>query len=65
MREITKIQNSVMMYQTGQNNRPDERSVPAKESNRSGKVCRMLYVLIDGQFDEQLEGWFGRDDSGH
>ena len=34
-------------------------------SNRSGKVCRMLYVLIDGQFDEQLEGWFGKDGGGH
>ena len=34
-------------------------------SNRSGKVCRMLYVLIDGQFDEQLDGWFGKDDGGH
>ena len=34
-------------------------------SNRSGKVCRMLYVLIDGQFDEQLQGWFGKDGGGH
>jgi len=29
-------------------------------SNRSGKVCRMLYVLIDGKFDDQLAGWFGK-----
>ncbi|MEI7681175.1 MAG: cupin domain-containing protein [Betaproteobacteria bacterium] len=28
-------------------------------SNRSGKVAKMLYVLIDGQFDEQMQGWFG------
>jgi quercetin dioxygenase-like cupin family protein len=34
-------------------------------SNRSDKVCRMLYVLIDGKFDEQLEGWFGKDGDGH
>lgn len=32
-------------------------------SNRSGKMCRMLYVLIDGKFDPQLEAWFSR--SGH
>jgi quercetin dioxygenase-like cupin family protein len=32
-------------------------------SNRSGKMCRMLYVLIDGKFDPQLEAWFDR--SGH
>ena len=32
-------------------------------SNRSGKMCRMLYVLIDGKFDPQLEAWFGH--SGH
>jgi len=28
-------------------------------SNRSGKVAKMLYVLIDGEFDEQMQGWFG------
>lgn len=28
-------------------------------SNRSNKVARMLYVLIDGEFDDQLAGWFG------
>jgi uncharacterized cupin superfamily protein len=28
-------------------------------SNRSGKVAKMLYVLIDGEFDEQMKGWFG------
>mgnify|MGYP003336531070 FL=1 len=32
-------------------------------SNRSGKVAKMLYVLIDGEFDEELKGWFGA--SGH
>ena len=32
-------------------------------SNRSGKMCRMLYVLIDGKFDPQLEAWFSH--SGH
>lgn len=34
-------------------------------SNRSGKVCRMLYVLIDGKFDDQLAGWFKQDGGGH
>ena len=28
-------------------------------SNRSGKVAKMLYVLIDGEFDEEMKGWFG------
>jgi hypothetical protein len=27
-------------------------------SNRSGKVAKMLYVLIDGQFDDQMKQWF-------
>ena len=27
-------------------------------SNRSNKVARMLYVLIDGRFDEELAGRF-------
>ena len=33
-------------------------------SNRSNKVCRMLYVLIDGQFDDELGARFGKD-GGH
>ena len=28
-------------------------------SNRSDKPCRMLYVLIDGEFDEELKSKFG------
>lgn len=32
-------------------------------SNRSSKPCRMLYVLIDGVFDEELKGRFAQ--SGH
>jgi uncharacterized cupin superfamily protein len=28
-------------------------------SNRSDKPCRMLYVLIDGEFDEELKAKFG------
>jgi quercetin dioxygenase-like cupin family protein len=32
--------------------------------NRSDKVCRILFVLIDGKFDPQLEGWF-KSGSGH
>ena len=28
-------------------------------SNRSGKVAKMLYVLIDGEFDDEMKGWFG------
>ena len=28
--------------------------------NRSNKVCRILFVLIDGKFDPQLEAWFGQ-----
>ncbi|MEI8036212.1 MAG: cupin domain-containing protein [Betaproteobacteria bacterium] len=27
-------------------------------SNRSSKVAKMLYVLIDGQFDDQMKQWF-------
>jgi quercetin dioxygenase-like cupin family protein len=30
-------------------------------SNRSGKVCRMLYVLIDGRFDHELQGLFEKE----
>jgi len=30
-------------------------------SNRSDKPALMLYVLIDGQFDEELQGYFGND----
>lgn len=29
-------------------------------SNRSGKICRILYVLIDGRFDPGLEARFKR-----
>ena len=32
-------------------------------SNRSSKPCKMLYVLIDGAFDEELKGRFGK--TGH
>jgi quercetin dioxygenase-like cupin family protein len=32
--------------------------------NRSNKVCRILFVLIDGKFDPQLEAWF-RGGPGH
>jgi hypothetical protein len=28
-------------------------------SNRSDKPALMLYVLIDGKFDEELQGHFG------
>lgn len=28
-------------------------------SNRSDKPCKMLYVLIDGEYDEELKGKFG------
>jgi quercetin dioxygenase-like cupin family protein len=28
-------------------------------SNRSDKPCRMLYVLIDGEFDDELKAKFG------
>ena len=34
-------------------------------SNRSGKICRILYVLIDGRFDPELEAWFKKSGSGH
>ena len=34
-------------------------------SNRSGKICRILYVLIDGRFDPELEAWFKQAGSGH
>ncbi len=34
-------------------------------SNRSGKICRILYVLIDGQFDPELEARFKQAGSGH
>ena len=30
-------------------------------SNRSGKMCRMLYVLIDGDFDPELEKLFDQE----
>ena len=30
-------------------------------SNRSGKMCRMLYVLIDGRFDTELQALFERE----
>jgi quercetin dioxygenase-like cupin family protein len=33
-------------------------------SNRSGKICRILYVLIDGRFDPELEAWFKQAGSG-
>jgi len=29
-------------------------------SNRSGKPVKMLYVLIDGEFDEELESQLGQ-----
>jgi len=32
-------------------------------SNRSDKPCKMLYVLIDGEFDEDLEAKLGRTHS--
>ena len=28
-------------------------------SNRTGKLAKMLYVLIDGEFDDEMKGWFG------
>jgi mannose-6-phosphate isomerase-like protein (cupin superfamily) len=34
-------------------------------SNRSGKICRILYVLIDGRFDPELKAWFKKSGSGH
>ena len=34
-------------------------------SNRSGKICRILYVLIDGRFDPELEARFKKSGSGH
>ena len=34
-------------------------------SNRSGKICRILYVLIDGQFDTELAARFKPAGSGH
>jgi quercetin dioxygenase-like cupin family protein len=34
-------------------------------SNRSGKICRISYVLIDGCFDPELEAWFKQAGSGH
>ncbi len=34
-------------------------------SNRSGKIRRVLYVLIDDRFDPQLEAWFKQAGSGH
>lgn len=30
-------------------------------SNRSGKMCRMLYILIDGKFDPELEKLFASE----
>ena len=27
-------------------------------SNRSGKMARLLYILIDGRFDPELAAWF-------
>jgi uncharacterized cupin superfamily protein len=33
-------------------------------SNRSDKMCRMLYVLIDGRFDPELAALFDSD-AGH
>ena len=27
-------------------------------SNRSDKLVRLLYILIDGRFDDELAGWF-------
>jgi oxalate decarboxylase/phosphoglucose isomerase-like protein (cupin superfamily) len=32
-------------------------------SNRSDKPCKMLYVLIDGEFDEELEAKLDREHS--
>jgi quercetin dioxygenase-like cupin family protein len=32
-------------------------------SNRSDKPCRMLYVLIDGEFDEELKAKLGNENS--
>ncbi|HEV2007252.1 MAG TPA: cupin domain-containing protein [Burkholderiales bacterium] len=34
-------------------------------SNRSNKVCRILFVLIDAKFDPQLEAWFKKNGGGH
>jgi quercetin dioxygenase-like cupin family protein len=34
-------------------------------SNRSGRICRILYVLIDGRFDPELEARFKKAGSGH
>jgi uncharacterized cupin superfamily protein len=34
-------------------------------SNRSNKVCRILFVLIDAKFDPQLEAWFRKNSGGH
>ncbi len=34
-------------------------------SNRSGRICRILYVLIDGHFDPELEARFKQAGSGH
>jgi uncharacterized cupin superfamily protein len=33
-------------------------------SNRSGKLCRILYVLIDGEFDSELSSRF-KTGAGH
>lgn len=34
-------------------------------SNRSGKICRILYVLIDGRFDPELDACFKPGGSSH
>jgi quercetin dioxygenase-like cupin family protein len=34
-------------------------------SNRSGRICRILYVLVDGRFDPELEASFKKAGSGH
>jgi quercetin dioxygenase-like cupin family protein len=34
-------------------------------SNRSNNVCRILFVLIDAQFDPELEAWFRKNGGGH
>ena len=34
-------------------------------SNRSAKICRILYVLIDGHFDSELAARFKQASSGH
>lgn len=34
-------------------------------SNRSNKVCRILFVLIDAKFDPQLEAWIKKNGGGH